>query len=208
LLLLSVHLDAQDTIHLQNPSFEDEPRKGTEFSPPIKEWRDCGLADFPSESPPDIHPAEKNSWTVTKEAQDGNTYIGLVVRFNGSFESVSQPLSNSLNEARCYTLSAYMAMSDSYKSMTSRSMQALENFIQPAVLNIWGGNETCARTELLAQSVPVENHEWMKYEFEFTPKADYSFITIEAFFTKNELKPYNGHILLDHLSPIIEVICK
>ena len=66
-------LPAQEIIKLQNPSFEDMPRKGVPGMPSIKGWHDCGLSKFPSESPPDIHPVVNNAWEVALEPYDGNT---------------------------------------------------------------------------------------------------------------------------------------
>src|SRR5688572_22282653 len=84
---------SQDTIYLFNSSFEDMPRKGGEMSHPIKSWNDCGLSKFPGETPPDIHPLPSRAWGVNMHPFDGYTYLGLVIRYNDTYESVSQALS-------------------------------------------------------------------------------------------------------------------
>jgi hypothetical protein len=78
----------QEVIKLQNPSFEDIPRAGSGMTPPITGWFDCGKTNFQSETPPDIHPVETGAWGVSKDAYDGATYLGMVVRDNDSWETL------------------------------------------------------------------------------------------------------------------------
>src|SRR4029079_16645639 len=146
---------AQDTSHVQNPSFEDTPRRGGEFSSPIKGWQDCGLTRFPGESPPDIHPVPATAWEVSKDAYDGDTYLGMVTRDNDSWESLSQALSSPILGGTCYSFSAFISKSDRYKSRTKKSPDSLENFVRPAVLLIWGGEFFCDKAELLGESPSV-----------------------------------------------------
>ena len=101
-------LYGQDTIYLKNPSFEDVPRKGTPGAPPIFMWKDCAAVEFPTESPPDIHPVYNNAWGVTMQPQNGDTYLGLVVRAAHSWESVGQKLNVPLKADSCYTLSVML----------------------------------------------------------------------------------------------------
>src|SRR5688572_11407040 len=204
---LNISLIAQDQIHLKNPSFEDVPRQGAPGQSMIKDWHDCGWKQFPSESPPDIHPVPGNAWGVSKLPKDGRTFLGLVVRDNDTYESLSQKLESPLSKEKCYTLSVYLARSEFYKSRTMKS-QEIENFISPVVLQIWGGDNLCDKKQLLAQSAPVENAVWMINEFILSPNSDYSFVTIEAFYVTGNLEAYNGHILVDGFSPILQLDCK
>jgi hypothetical protein len=107
---------SQEIIHLQNPSFEDTPRRGGEFSSPIKGWQDCGLSRFPGESPPDIHPVPATAWEVSKDAYDGNSYLGMVTRDNDSWESLSQALSSPILGGTCYSFTAFISKSERYKA--------------------------------------------------------------------------------------------
>lgn len=198
---------AQGVIVLQNPSFEDVPRQGGQYSGPIKGWHDCGLTRFPGESPPDIHPVPYNAWEVTKMPYHGNTFLGLVTRANDSWESVSQPLSSMLKAGTCYAFSAMLCQSERYRSGTSRNPDQLENFVRPAVFFVWGGNNFCDKAELLGESPPVSNTDWMRYDFVLKPKRDYRFITIEAFYKTPILEAYNGHVLVDNLSDIVPIDC-
>lgn len=206
-----IPLTGQETIRLQNPSFEDMPRKGVPGMPSIKSWHDCGLSKFPTESPPDIHPVMNNAWDVALQSYDGNTYLGMVTRANDTYESLSQALSSPIQDGVCYSFTAFLAQSDQYKSATSRTQQlgtnALENFVRPAVFMIWGGNYFCEKAELLGESPPVTNSEWMQYKFVFQPQRTYKYITIEAFYKTPILEGYNGHVLVDALSDLVPIEC-
>lgn len=191
---------------MNNPSFEDIPRKGTPFSPPIKDWKDCAVQLFQNESPPDIHPA--GIWGVSMKAIEGNSYIGLVTRYTNTFETLSQQLKQPLENGKCYTLSVYLAVSKIYSSPTPRSLGNSENFTTPVELMIWGANDYCKTDQLLCSSGAVLNNDWIKYSFKLYPEKTFQYITIEAFYTKGSLEPYNGHILVDGFSPIIEIECK
>lgn len=209
LVLINLQLSSQDTIYLRNPSFEDKPRKGGfGYDTRINGWHDCGVLKFPGESPADIHPTSDAAWGVTKAPFDGKTYLGLVVRFSDTYESVSQKISTSLKANQCYSFSLVMAHDPSYKSPTARSHRQLESFANPAILNIWGGNNECQNVELLGQSHPVSHSAWKQYEFIFKPQQDLKSITLEAYFEINFTARYNGHILVDALSPIVMIPCK
>lgn len=197
---------AQEPIKLYNPSFEDIPRKGGQGSSSIKGWNDCGLSKFPGESPPDIHPLPSYAWEVSKTAYEGQTFLGMVTRYNDSYESLSQALSSPLHGGTCYSFTAFLSKSELYKSATQRSENP-ENFVKPAVLLIWGGNSFCDKAELLGESPAVTNTEWKQYKFLLQPRRSYKFITLEAFYKTPILEAYNGHILVDGLSDITPVDC-
>ena len=195
-----------DTIQLRNGSFEDTPRAGNYISATIKGWYDCGLVQFPRETAPDIHPI--NFWEVTLPASNGDTYLGLVIRDNDSWESVSQRLSSPVEGGTCYKFTIDLARSSTYLSGSrSRSDDVKVQYTRPAVLRIWGSNGYCGKRELLGETVPIENFNWKTYEFKFEPKQSHLFIVIEAFYKTPVLFPYNGHILLDNASGLVVVPC-
>lgn len=204
LSIVQMTLEAQfefDTIRLTNPSFEDEPRN----SIPPSGWLDCG---FRGETPPDVHPIYPPSegWRVTMPAHDGNTYMGMVVRDNDTWERVSQPMNGSLQKGKCYEFSIWLARSPSYVSLSHMTRQPT-NYTTPTVLRIWGGKSVCDRSSLLAESVPVRNHSWEEYHFQFNPSADYDFIMLEVYYETPVLFPYNGNLLLDNASGIVRIPC-
>ena len=219
-------LIAQDVeISINNPSFEDIPHKGQPGSY-IRGWYDCGLLQFKGETPPDIHPllerrikrsltfqnrihvdtVERGIWEVMSKPSEGNTFLGMVVRDNDTWESLSQRLKVPIEEGKCYSFSIDLARSDFYVS-GSRLTEAIENYTQPSVLRIWGGTAVCGKQELLGESVTVENNQWRTYEFEFRPDRSVNFFTLEAFYKVPNLFAYNGHLLLDNASIIKEIPC-
>jgi len=206
-----------DVIKLNNPSFEDTPRKGG-ASKKIKGWYDCGLIDFPKESAPDIHPG--GYWGVKNEPYNGNTYLGLVVRDNETWESVCQKLATKDEDltpmlgGKCYRISITLLQAENYvsgsrlHSIQPKDNSQIYNYTTPVVLRLWGGNSYCNKRELLAVSNPVINSEWETIDLNFAPTIDYEFITIEAYYNIPVLVPYNGHVLIDNLSDIIQVECE
>lgn len=208
LLFSSISISAQyDTIRVKNNSFEDRPRAGlTSGTPSIKSWYDCGAVNFPLESAPDIHPI--NFWQVKLPASDGNTYLGLVVRNNESWESVSQRLTMPIEKGSCYKFSVDLARSSTYLSGSRiRDDDLKVQYTRPTVLKVWGSNGYCGQKELIAESVPVENFNWETYDFEFKAKNSHLFVTFEAFYKTPVLFPYNGHILIDAITNIVEFSC-
>ena len=204
-----------DTLSLRNPSFEDTPRQGGLYENAaqaqrnnIKGWYDCGIMNFGKESAPDIHP--KDFWSNTKQASDGNTYLGMVTRDNDSWESVSQGLASPLKAGQCYSFSVQLSKSERYISGSRQNVGSKRsyNYTTPAVFRLWGGYGYCGTVELLAESVPVKNSEWKTYTFKLSPKANYKYITFEAFYKVPVVFPYNGHILVDNCSKIIEINCE
>lgn len=210
-LLTSVGVYSQsklipDTVRITNPSFEDTPKMGnlTSFPTRIKNWEDCGLKRFFGETPPDIHPG--NFWENNLPPSEGNTYIGMVVRDNDTWEGVSQRLSGELKAGKCYKLSADLALSSQYLSYSRMTMEQ-SSYTKPAVLRVWGGDNICSERELLAESEGVNHNEWRRYEFTVHPRQNHSFILVEAFYRTPVILPYNGHILLDNMSHFIEIPC-
>ncbi|MEM1327992.1 MAG: hypothetical protein AAGI23_18680 [Bacteroidota bacterium] len=201
LLFTVLFLQAQDTILLRNPSFEDYARHS--YTP--KGWYDCG---FEGESPPDTHPAASGGeFKVTLSPQDGNTYLGLVVRDNETWESVGQRLKQPLRAGQCYQFSISMARSILYRS-ASRMTGETVNYAVPSTIRIWGGDRYCAKKQLLGQSEEIVNTDWQTYTFAFQPMEDHHFILLEAYYRAPILQPYNGNVLLDNASAITLLACE
>lgn len=190
-------MKGQDTIYLTNPSFEDYPRPG---KPPTG-WYDCG---FPGETPPDVQPDA--TFSVSKPASDGDTYMGMVVRDNDTWESVSQRLARPLRKGKCYEFSMDLARSELYISV-SRVSEETANYATPAKLRIYGGFGYCDKQYMLAESKLIINHRWLQYNFRFEPPADYTYLIFEVFYQTPTLFPYNGNVLLDNASGVREIPC-
>ncbi len=193
-----------DTVMLTNPSFEDNPKRGGDSTTGISGWFDCGKINFPQETPPDIHP--NGFWENNLPAADKKTYLGMVVRDNGTYESVSQRLNSDLIAGQCYQFSINLARAGRYISLTRSDMKEA-NYNTPVVLRIYGGSGYCNERELLAESDPVSNDSWQINTFEFRPKSNVKSITFQAFYKTPVLFPYNGNILVDGGSDIIRIAC-
>lgn len=206
---LATSVSAQDVIIFNN-GLEDTPRRGTVTTRSVDGWLDCGSRKFRNESPPDIHP--NDFWKVNLKPAQGKSYVGLVVRENETYESISQGLDVTLKKGQCYTFSIYLARSNDYWSGTTdlegnRSSKE-ENYVTPAVFRLWGGRVYCGQGQLLAESKPVKNDNWIQYEFTIKPKVEINYITYEAFYVTPTYFPYNGHILIDEASNFTEVDCE
>jgi outer membrane protein OmpA-like peptidoglycan-associated protein len=189
-----------DTIYLKNGSFEDIPQ----HSQGVRGWIDCG---FTGESPPDVQPFGVGAtWGQQIAAYEGDTYLGMVVRDNDTYERVCQRLMQPLYAGNCYSFSIFLCSSDNYMSQSHKTGQ-MDNYVKPAVMRIFAGNEYCDRRELLAESPAVTNKSWKRYDFVFKPKGNYSYIQLEAFYKTPAFMVYNGNILVDAASPIIQTSC-
>ncbi|MFK7936828.1 MAG: hypothetical protein AB8G22_25165 [Saprospiraceae bacterium] len=176
-LLLSFSTVAQ--IQLDNASFEGEPQDATV---PVG-WFACAPG-----TTPDILPG---FWGVYNDSSEGDTYIGLITRRDGSYESIGQRLKEPLKKNECYAFAMDLAHSDSYSGYDG-------------VLNlrIWGGANKCDKDQLLWQTIePIEEEDWATFNINFTTKQTINYIIIEAFH-REEPTPYEGNILLDNITPI------
>lgn len=191
-------MKGQDTIYLTNPSFEDYPRPGKEPTG----WYDCG---FPGETPPDVQPDA--TFSVSKPASHGDSYMGMVVRDNDTWESVSQRLTHPLQKGKCYEFSMDLARSELYISV-SRVSEETANYATPAKLRIYGGFGYCDKQFMLAETKLIINHRWLQYNFRFEPPANYTYLIFEVFYQTPTLFPYNGNVLLDNASPVRLIPCE
>ncbi len=197
LLIATVGWSQDTPITLTNPSFEDIPR----HSHVPRGWYDCG---FPGESAPDTQPDP--TFQVAKSAQHGETYLGMVVRDNDTWEAISQKLSRPFEKDKCYEFSIYLARSESYISV-SRITEEQANYVTPAKVRIYGGFDYCDKQYLLGETKLVINTRWIEFNFKFEPIANYTHIVIEAFYNTPTLFPYNGNILVDNASDIKPIPC-
>lgn len=197
---LALYAQEAGTILLRNASFEDLPRN----SAPPTSWTNCG---FPGESPPDVHPDPQFEFQVSKPAQHGDTYLGMVTRENDTYESVGQQLNDPFVAGQCYYFSIQLARSDVYLSRSKRSNQP-SNYVNPIKLRVFGGYSICDRKQLLGESNLVENYEWEEHNFKLKPKQGYTHIVLEAYYKQPSLLSYNGNLLLDNAQPLVPIDCE
>ncbi len=172
-------MNLQGQVNLDNSSFEGTPHDAEMPNG----WHMCNPG-----STPDILPGP---WGVTKEASEGNTFMGLITRDNGEWESVGQRLKKPLKAKECYMFSLDLAHSRTYN-----------NYNKPIKLKIWGGKTRCSKGELLTESKVISHTDWETYEFTITPKGTINYIIFEAYFGDDVVKSWKGNILIDNCTKI------
>lgn len=163
-------------ISLVNSSFEGQPQDAKMPDG----WLKCDRA-----TTPDILPGP---WGVYLTAQDGNSYLGMICREDGSYESIVQRAPKRLLEGQCYESSIHLARYTNYAG-----------YSKPIHLRISISNKKCSMGQVIFTSPLIDQRQWMNFDFEFTPEYDAKYIRISAFDPTGEL---NGHVLIDNLGPI------
>jgi len=166
-------------IFLQNPSFEDQPADAT--TP--QGWIPC--APYTT---PDIFPGY---WGVYNESTEGETFVGLITREDGSFESISARLTADLEAGLCYNINIDLAHSKTYAGYNG----AIK-------IKIYIGDSKCSTEQLIYETEIIEHPEWRTYPIQFFAKQNARYIHIEAAYTKKRFS-HKGNILIDNISPII-----
>jgi hypothetical protein len=193
LALNSGGLQGQDTIRLANPSFEDQ----AQHSHVPQEWINCG---FVYHSPPDTGPSAE--FRSTTRPADGQSFLVLVSRDNGTWERIGGTLDRPLRPGQAYALKVQLAKSDTYFS-ESPVIRKTVNFAFPLRLRIWGAKVACEARELLAQSPPVDHSDWRSYTLTFEPMLAYSWLIFEAYYEDDTALPYPGNLCVDDVSPLV-----
>jgi len=169
-------------IYLENASFEGDPRDATV---PVG-WHPCEAG-----TTPDILPGP---WSVYLEASEGETFVGIITREDGSWESIGQRISSPLRPRECYSFKMDLAHSKTYAG-----------YDQPLRLRVWGGETKCRKDQLLLETKMINNTDWETYEVQFYAKKTLNYIVIEAFY-KDGYFSYKGNILIDNITPIKKCI--
>ncbi|MEL6923105.1 MAG: hypothetical protein AAFO94_03585 [Bacteroidota bacterium] len=178
LLVTMTHL-AKAQSRLDNASFEGDPQDATVPTG----WHACEIG-----STPDILPGP---WQVYLEASEGETYMGLITREDGSWENVGQRLKQPMKANECYKFSLDLAHSRNYAG-----------YNHPIKLRVWGGRKRCGKVQLLGETKVIDHQDWRSYEFEFTTKFKCNYIIFEAWFGDDTYQPIRGNILIDGITRI------
>lgn len=192
---LPQQLFGQDTLFLQNPSFEDEPR----HSKVPRGWLNGG---FPMETPPDIGPTD--FFRADTKPSDGKTHLVMITRDFGTWERVANPLAWSMTPGQCYEFSIDLARSDVYLSRSRLTGQHI-SFTEPIYLRIWGSNLADRPAELLAFSPVVGHSDWKRYTFQLQPQRAHALLILEVMYAPGSRIPYSGNLLLDNASHLIPI---
>ncbi|MEL6989103.1 MAG: hypothetical protein AAGK97_14920, partial [Bacteroidota bacterium] len=176
LILLGVCISTHAQNILDNASFEGEPQDAT-----IPHgWFGCEEG-----TTPDILPGP---WGVYLEPSDGDTYVGLITRDNGTYESIGQRLKTPLSKDQCYKIALDLAHSNTYSGYNG----AIK-------IRAWGGKTKCEQAQILFETDYIQHIDWKSYEFKFTPESEIQYILFEAFYKDGSFR-FRGNILIDAMS--------
>ncbi len=177
LFLMSLTSLAHAQVRVENASFEGEAQDATT---PVS-WHPCEV-----ETTPDIMPG---IWGVHLEAAEGETYMGLITRKIGTWESVGQRLVEPLKSGECYSFSIELAHSATYAG-----------YNMPVKFIAWGGNRKCNKDQILGEVAYVDHQNWRRYDFKFTTSTEINYLILEAHYMDGLSFSYKGNILVDNCS--------
>ncbi len=178
LILAGIPILLHSQAYLNNPSFEGHPQDATVPAG----WFPCELG-----TTPDIMPGP---WGVYQEAAEGDTYVGLITREDGTWESIGQRLPKPLKAKECYTFTVELSHSNTYAGYNN-----------PLGVRIWGGASKCAKGQLLLETKLIKDTDWEKHEVQFAAKQNIYYILVEAFYKEGSFS-YRGNVLIDNFSAI------
>lgn len=161
---------------VNNPGFEDEPADATT---PMG-WLACEPG-----TTPDIFPGVYGNY---KESSEGETYVGIITRQDGSNESIGQRLSSKLKKATCYSFQLDLSRIEDYVG-----------YNESLKLRIWLGNKKCSKDQMVYESDFIENEDWETHTVQFSTIKNAKYIILEAYHPELGIK---GHILIDNMSEI------
>lgn len=176
-LTQSLPLAGQGIASLNNKGFEAPYQSG--FNMP--HW-----AVLKTNDTPDIQPG---NWEVVKKPFEGRSFIGLIIREDGSKEGVYQELTQPLKGGQCYYMSLALAKDSIYAG-----------FNLPIALRISGRKGLHGKIFELGMSPLITHTHWQVYTLEFTPPSDIDHFILQASPGPGIAQPYRGNILLDAIS--------
>ncbi|NOX47159.1 MAG: gliding motility-associated C-terminal domain-containing protein [Chlorobi bacterium] len=184
LFLFPVYLSGQ---YLENPSFEGEILM---IGPP-NAWDICIEG-----STPNVQPGKYN---VYVPPSDGNTYIGMFTRQEGTWEDIQADFLVPLSKDSCYI----------FKIDLAYQQTLTYNSVDPIMLRVYGDDVKCEKQNILWQSPIIDNTDWITFEFlVHNEDFDITDLVLEAIFN-NQNYPTWGYILIDNIriepTPLIDL---
>lgn len=179
----SIQCNAYSQNYITNPGFEGPD--GIEVIP--SDWfGGCGVMNTPDTQP--------GWWNIENKPAEGNAYIDLLYKEDGTTESVYQKLASPLIKGGCFHIEIYLAMAcqDSISGLYEYDLN------HPGDLII-RGSETygCNNGQILAEFKQVSNCQWRKYQAVFHADSTINYIYLE--FKKGASPELNGSILIDDI---------
>ncbi len=192
---------AQIAVPLLNPSFEisSAPTDAVDRNAHevVPSWENWAAKNFPGQDPPEVY-SGNTTRHIHQDAQDGDTYIGLTVRKNDSWESIGQELQVPLAGGQHYSLSLYLCLDPAYAIRAQGYRSRGVNYDKPVIIRIRGASAFGESGQVLAESDPVQNKDWKVYYFDLYPEKVYRYLIIEAFYVPGTSVHYMGHVLIDN----------
>lgn len=182
-LISATAAHAQQTCY-QNPSLEGPSMAHVVPAP----WVACYGS-------PDTQPGQ---WGITQAPSNGTSYVSFLhdgMSANGYSEGMTQLLVPAMVANTTYSFTVDLAHTPIYNTASPGNCYSS--------LQIWGGNASCARTELLWQSGSFMHTNWQTYNVVFTPTGNWTYIAFEPYY----ITPCSGYIncMLDNISCIAPV---
>jgi len=148
-------------------------------------YTNCLLSGLSS---PDIQPG---IWNVFLQPSDGNSYVGIICRGNGTWEGFTTQLNSPMTDKNNYTFLIDLSTSNKYFGYNDSA----------ATLKIWGGNSDCDKKKLLWESHPINNINYWRTDTVIFARPDNNIthITFEPGYATS--MPYKGNILIDNIRP-------
>lgn len=200
-----------DIYELKNSTTHLIPNKS--FEKKIDWTGDSGWLNsemWPKETPPTQHTSRDLQYLVDEKAKRGKHYLSMVARKNKTWEAIYTKLENPLQPFNEYKWTFNARMANDYwgppndSTFTTRVVA----YDQPLVIRIWSISEEGKWQEMLFESLEVNHKNWEKYEAWFMPTKEVYYVLVEAFWAREggQIKTaYNGHVLLDDFSDILQI---
>lgn len=134
---------------------------------------------------PDILPG---SWGVYLPPAEGQSYLGLIARDDGSTEAIGQRLTKPLKKGQCYTFELDLAHSDAYAG-----------YDESIRIEIYASKKKCKQDQLLFRSPIITQSSWQSYTSTFVATEAWKYITLKAVHGQ---RATNGNILIDQLTDL------
>ena len=186
---------------IEDPSFESE-FESTFYHHPM--WINGTRFMFPHRMPPTAHMVNTNRFGNSYPPADGNQYVSLVTREDGSYQMLSQTLGWQLSQDSCYQFTIDIRHEKEFRSKVYND-QKEKYFTSPVQLRVSLSNYLDRPEEIIYQSGEALNDQWEQHLIEFQPTDIYKFILFEV----NSLLPTisNGNIFIDNINNFKVKIC-
>jgi len=185
----------QEQLNLFNSSFEKDVHQSSKTP-----W---GWYPFPDDktSSPDIHSRYYTYFEVKHVPSDGDRFISMVTRPDGSTEGICQFLESPILTENKYRLKMDLSYSSELKSKMLKS-DTLVAFNNPCLIEIWGFNRFQEKDTLLAVTPTVDHEDWKTYNLMIDSEIQINDLCFITSYPTLDAIATPGNILIDNIQPI------